>query len=516
MSDKGNILAVDDTEASLQILTAMLKDEGYAVRSALSGKLALLSAVHRPPDLVLLDIRMPDMDGFEVCQQLKATPQTQDVPVIFISALSDSDEKIHGFNLGAVDYVTKPFQREELLARVATHIHLQRMQRQVRAQNEELRHYRGQLEDLVAQRTAELQDSNRRLQLMSFALDQICEAAYLTDETGHFFYVNREACRAHGYSADELRCMTLTDIDPDFSASDVAAGWQTLFNTGAIQFEARHKHRDGSVFPVEVHSSAIRFDDRELVLSLARNISERKDAERRLRESYAQLQALTSRRESDREDERRHIAHELHDELGQCLTALRIGIGTLRYRQDNDPAWLDNRLHALTSQVDDTIRVVRNVTASLRPAVLDMGIGPALEWLVAQFRQTTGMDCTIDIPPDFCGSNEETSVALYRIVQEALTNVARHAQAQTVHITLGVDDQQCAVSIMDDGLGFAVESVHAKSLGLLGMRARAQRLGGDLLIESAPGQGTRVCVWIPGQQASPVQPSPPDPPTADR
>ena len=85
-----------------------------------------------------------------------------------------------------------------------------------------------------------------------------------------------------------------------------------------------------------------------------------------------------------------------------------------------------------------------------------------------------------------------------------------------VHITLGVDDQQCTVSITDDGLGFAVESVHAKSLVLLGMRARAQRLGGDLLIESAPSQGTRVCVWIPGQQASPVQPSPPDPPTADR
>lgn len=83
-------------------------------------------------------------------------------------------------------------------------------------------------------------------------------------------------------------------------------------------------------------------------------------------------------RESEREDERRHTAHELHDELGQCLTALRIGIGTLRYQQDNDPAWLDNRLRALTSQVDDTIRVVRNVTAFLRPAVLDMGIGPAL------------------------------------------------------------------------------------------------------------------------------------------
>ncbi|GAB4090873.1 hybrid sensor histidine kinase/response regulator [Hydrogenophaga soli] len=501
MPHHGSILAVDDTEASLQILSDLLREAGHSVRTALSGKLALLSAAHRVPDLILLDIRMPGMDGFEVCRQLKAQADTRDVPVIFISALSDTDEKIRSFQLGAVDYVTKPFQRDELLARVSTHIHLRRMQLQVHTQNEELRQYRAQLEDLVAQRTAELQNSNQRLKLMSYALDQVREAAYLIGPEGTFHYVNQEACRAHGYSAEELGQMHLRDIDPNFSEEFFSAHWRTFTPTDASTFETLHRRRDGSVFPVEVHSSIIRFDGRDLSLSLARDISERKEAEQRLHDSYAQLQVLNSRRESDREDERKRIAHELHDELGQCLTALRIGISTLRYREERDSAWLDGRLVALTAQVDDTIRVVRSVTVALRPPVLGMGIGPALEWLVAQFQKTTDLSCEVHIPSDFCGLTEAASVALYRIVQEALTNVARHSQARTVRIFGQHNGGGCQLNIVDDGSGIHAWALDGPSLGLLGMRERAQQLGGTVVVDAAPGRGTRVSVWIPSQHA---------------
>ncbi|MFW9620956.1 MAG: response regulator, partial [Macromonas sp.] len=127
MPESGKILAVDDTPASLKLLTELLKAEGYDVRSAINGELALRSAQQNPPELVLLDIRMPEMDGFEVCRRLKAQPATAHVPVIFVSALTDTDEKLHGFELGAVDFVTKPFQREELLARVRTHLEMERL-----------------------------------------------------------------------------------------------------------------------------------------------------------------------------------------------------------------------------------------------------------------------------------------------------------------------------------------------------------------------------------------------------
>ena len=137
MTDQGRILVVDDTPASLRLLTELLKAEGYEVRSAISGELALHASAISPPELILLDIRMPGMDGYEVCRQLKAQPATRDVPVIFVSAASETEEKILGFQVGAVDYVTKPYQRDELLARVRTHLELNRLRHHLEAQVEE-------------------------------------------------------------------------------------------------------------------------------------------------------------------------------------------------------------------------------------------------------------------------------------------------------------------------------------------------------------------------------------------
>ncbi len=145
MTSKGKILAVDDTPASLKLLSDILNEDGYEVRAALSGELALHSAISNPPELVLLDICMPEMDGFEVCRQLKAHPETRAVPIIFVSAISETYEKVQGFELGAVDFVTKPFQREELLARVHTHLEVDRL--------------RNHLEEMVEERTGELKEN---------------------------------------------------------------------------------------------------------------------------------------------------------------------------------------------------------------------------------------------------------------------------------------------------------------------------------------------------------------------
>jgi response regulator RpfG family c-di-GMP phosphodiesterase len=149
ITNKPKLLVVDDTPASLKLLTDIMKAEGYEVRSAISGELALNAATENPPDLILLDIRMPEMDGFEVCRRLKATPATQSVPVIFVSAASETDEKVHGFELGAVDYVTKPYQRDELLSRVRAHLELH-----------QLRHH---LSEVVDERTVQLRNSEKKL-----------------------------------------------------------------------------------------------------------------------------------------------------------------------------------------------------------------------------------------------------------------------------------------------------------------------------------------------------------------
>ncbi|MEI6667002.1 MAG: hybrid sensor histidine kinase/response regulator [Acidobacteriota bacterium] len=160
-----SILIVDDTPANLELLSGLLRDRGYEPRPVSSGRLALAAAKVAPPDLILLDIRMPEMDGFEVCAQLKADAGLADIPVIFISALSDTTEKVRAFSMGGMDYVTKPFQAEEVEARVRTHLRVRSLQRQLRDRNQ-------YMEQQVAERTRDLAQANERLADMGRLKDE--------------------------------------------------------------------------------------------------------------------------------------------------------------------------------------------------------------------------------------------------------------------------------------------------------------------------------------------------------
>ncbi|NVZ67126.1 histidine kinase, partial [Pseudomonas gingeri] len=175
------------------------------------------------------------------------------------------------------------------------------------------------------------------------------------------------------------------------------------------------------------------------ILAVGRNISAMRVAERRLKESHAQLRQLSSYRENTREEERKRIAREIHDELGQQLTVLRMGISLLRLQFGRDHPLLVERVQALMVRVDETIQVVRNVATSLRPSALDMGLTSALEWLVSEFSQNTGVPCRLRAPSARLELDDERATAIFRVIQECLTNVARHAQASRVEIDLKRD-----------------------------------------------------------------------------
>jgi two-component system sensor histidine kinase/response regulator len=157
--NKGNIMAVDDNPANLKLLEGMLRQQGYQVRSFPRGRLALAAAVENPPELILLDINMPEMTGYELCERLKSNEKLAPIPVIFLSAMGDTGDKVKAFQCGGVDYITKPFQIEEVQARVETHVELQRLQRALQVQNDHLG-------EVVGLRTSELADANARLRVL--------------------------------------------------------------------------------------------------------------------------------------------------------------------------------------------------------------------------------------------------------------------------------------------------------------------------------------------------------------
>jgi len=221
---------------------------------------------------------------------------------------------------------------------------------------------------------------------------------------------------------------------------------------------------------------------------------ERLDAESELLTSRESLRALSARQEAVREEERARIAREIHDELGQQLTAIKLELLAMRDRLpgSDSAGWRE-----LTSMVDGTIRSVKRIATDLRPAVLDyLGLSAAVEWQVNQFQERTGIRCSLAL--DQWRTDSPLAVVCFRILQEALTNVARHADASNVRVWLYHRDGQLRLGVEDDGKGMpSAARFTGKSLGLLGMKERAQMAGGELQIESTPGMGTIVQASFP-------------------
>ena len=206
---------------------------------------------------------------------------------------------------------------------------------------------------------------------------------------------------------------------------------------------------------------------------------------------------LWSRLEAARDEERRHIARELHDEMGQRLSALRMEVSILRMRWGGLDRALGKKTTAVQAMVDGVIQVTRNLVRSLRPPVLDLGIVAALEWLMEDFRASSCRDCHLHIDEACNALDPRQTAMVFRVVQESLTNIGRHAQAHRVDVTLKRSNGQFVLMVRDDGQGFDPRSRPRRSLGLVGIQERAQMLGGQLDLRSTPGLGTTLCIAFP-------------------
>lgn len=228
------------------------------------------------------------------------------------------------------------------------------------------------------------------------------------------------------------------------------------------------------------------------------DITKIKEAEIDLELSHAQISGLVTRIKRAQEEERKRISREVHDELGQMLTALRMDISLIRINFTGANQQLAEHLQKTMELMDKTIKVTRDVATSLRPAVIDMGIIPALEWLAENFQDQSGISCKLSIDEQILSFDEERSIEIYRIVQESLTNVSRHANATKVRISLLREGDLCSLEILDNGHGFDLNVPRKqRSFGLIGIKERVKMLSGQVTISSMPGQGTCIRVLFP-------------------
>lgn len=233
------------------------------------------------------------------------------------------------------------------------------------------------------------------------------------------------------------------------------------------------------------------------------DISDRKKIEEALQHSKQMLRHLVSYQERVREDERKRIAREIHDELGQNLLALRLDVAMLHTRTEHAHPKLNRRVSAALEQIDATMKAVRSTINNLRPTVLDLGLAAAIEWQVKDFRRRSGIDCELAIDENDLNLDDDRATALFRILQESLTNVIRHAQATRVRIALHKDRSTMVMKVADNGIGIYPDCRRkANSFGLVGIEERVGALGGELLIESDKNKGTTLMIAIPLQKGS--------------
>jgi len=354
---------------------------------------------------------------------------------------------------------------------------------------------------------AALQESEARLQGIAANVPGLVFRLERAPVSGQidFAYISEGSESLVGYAPATLahRDMGLRSlVHPDDKASYHQTQDQALDTDSDWSWQGRILTRQGQQRWAEIKAITRRLEDGTYVWDgIVWDISESKRIELELASSREQLRELSAHLESVREEEKARIAREVHDELGQMLTVLKLetSMCELAYAQ-LDPG-LNERLNSMKRLIAQLFQLVRDVATALRPPILDAGIASAIEWQARRFEARTQIPCLVQVPDNLPVLSDAKAIGLFRILQEALTNVMRHAQAHTVELSLTLEGEVLCLTVSDDGVGFVAQTGRSTSFGVVGMRERVLIMGGELTLDSEPGEGTTLSVKVPLDEA---------------
>jgi PAS domain S-box-containing protein len=313
-----------------------------------------------------------------------------------------------------------------------------------------------------------------------------------------FVEVNEKACQILHYSMNELLQQNPLHVFFENREEEILKLIDRFNNDKSIIFNAFLTDKNSEQIPAEINSRLFDYNERPAILFISRGIAERRNFEEKIKQKTNQLRNLASKLQSIREEERKMISREIHDELGQMLTVLKIQISLLSNKiSDNDV--MKTKFNSVEKLIDNSIESVQKIASKLRPGLLDeLGLIPAIEWQTQDFMEQTGIECECTLPKEEIILDQEKSTALFRIFQESIFNTARHANASKILIHFREVNDDLVLEITDNGKGITQSQLNdPKSLGLLGMKERAFILGGSVEIKSSMNSGTTVKAVIP-------------------
>jgi PAS domain S-box-containing protein len=514
-----NILMVDDQPAKLLSYEVMLGGLGENLIKANSAKEALEVLLKTEVAVVLMDVSMPELDGFQLAAMIRQHPRFQRTAIIFVSAVHLTDlDQLKGYEHGAVDYISVPVVPELLRAKVRVFADLHRKTRQLEALNREL-------EQRVLERTEELATkANLLLQLnaelvgRNQELDAIVSTApdviFSSQGDGCYEYVSE---RFHEYTGGPVvpsQSVNWLDYVHSDDVERVRAGWMQCVQSGG-SYEAEYRLRSTQGVYRWFRSRAVPIRDARGCIvkwyGTCSDIHDSKLLEQSIRDSATELEKMVDSRTDElrrlsvrlmtlQDQERRRIARDLHDGLGQELAVAKMVLDRMLLQKSattSDDAWAQ-----ASGIIDRAIQQVRTMSHLLHPPLLDeVGLLSALAWYVDGLTKRSGIETSLDVqPPDFPRLATEVETAVFRIVQEALTNVFRHSEAHNVWITLTQREGMISVAVRDNGKGIGKKVADLRpdsvGVGIGGMKQRAKELGGELRLTNAH-PGTIVQLEIP-------------------
>lgn len=518
---KETILIVDDNPSNLHLLRTLLTKHGYTVRIATGGTMALASAQAEPPDLILLDIEMPDLDGYAVCAQLKASPKTNDIPVLFISASSEALDKVKAFAVGGVDYIPKPFQVEEVRARVQTHLALSRLQRQLREANETLEQKVAERTERLSEANAALRDSEARFRL---TIQAALDAVIVTNDQSTITAWNPQAEATFGWThAEALGQPFIETVVPSADHQPSLDGLRPFLATGEgpllnKRVEATARHRDGHRFPIELALSPFRHGDRWSFSAFVRDITERKRAEAEREAFIGELEAQNAELE--------RYAYTVSHDLKNPLVTIRGFTGVLR--QDaarGDAERVENDLQRIESAADQMYRLLEDLLELSR---IGRVVNPletiALNDLVANVvTLVEGVihqrGVVVEIAPGMpkvWGDRIRLSEVFQNLIENAVKFMGDEPMPR-VEIGARQEGTEVLCWVKDNGMGIAPvyrekvfglferldQQVEGTGVGLALVKRIVAHHGGRVWVESvAEGQGSTFFFTLPLQEAS--------------
>ena len=537
---KPNILIVDDNKVNLFLIKTILKNLDVNLILAESGLEALSKIKNREIALALLDIRMPKMNGIKLAEKIQNDNSREKIPIIFITAYYQKDEREleKVYESGAVDIIQKPFSRSILISKVTVFLELYRQKQQIREQKLKIENTANELEktNQSLNKRFAYEQLLSKISGMGVVVDNIEDfLVACLSTTGEILDLSRflifgykhetntigntyEWCnkgvspfKEHlqgmsssliPYWTEKLKSgqiLNFSDIE-DIPAEGIrnVLHSQNVHSILAIPLFVKGNYYGSVEFSDCLKHREWTDQDVEFLLTISRIVAaviERKQAEEALENSLEQLHQLTKYIEKVREEERLAISRELHDDLGQALTAVKIDLGIIK--QSVPDKEVEQRIIKTTALISDTIKTVQKINFQLRPTIIDdLGLEAGIDWYTKEFSERNGIKIIVDIDSAIVIPSD-ISLVIFRIMQESLTNVSRHAKASQIDLQLSKDKNYIMLLITDNGIGISESQLKLKtSFGIKGMKERAVSIGGTLDVYNH-GLGTSTKLVFP-------------------